>query len=61
MVGVVHVPEFSESYLAVRGAGAWLVRDGVGERLTGSDCTVLSAAIVATGFGYAAEQAAPSG
>lgn len=56
VVGVVHVPEFSESYVAVRGAGAWLVRDGVGERLTGSDCTVLSAAIVATGFGYAAER-----
>ena len=56
VVGVVHVPEFAESYVAVRGAGAWLVRDGVGERLTGSDCTVLSAAIVATGFGYAAER-----
>lgn len=55
-VGVVHVPEFAESYVAVRGRGAWLVRDGVGERLTGSDCTTLSAAIVATGFGYAAER-----
>jgi myo-inositol-1(or 4)-monophosphatase len=53
-VGVVHVPQFEESYVAVRGRGAWLVRDGAGERLTGSDCAVLSAAIVATGFGYAA-------
>ncbi len=53
-VGVVHVPEFAESYLAVRDQGAWLVRDGVGERLAGSDCGTLSAAIVATGFGYAA-------
>lgn len=55
-VGVVHVPEFAEAYLAARGRGAWIVRDGVGERLTGSGCTALSAAIVATGFGYAAER-----
>jgi myo-inositol-1(or 4)-monophosphatase len=55
-VGVVDVPEFAESYLAVRGQGAWLVRDGVGERLTGSECPTLAAAIVATGFGYAAER-----
>ena len=55
-VGVVHVPEFGESYLAARGAGAWLVREDRGERLTGSDCASLPAAIVATGFGYAAER-----
>jgi myo-inositol-1(or 4)-monophosphatase len=55
-VGVVHVPEFDESYLAVRGCGAWLVREGRGERLTGSACPALSAAIVATGFGYAPER-----
>lgn len=55
-IGVVHVPEFAESYVAARGQGAWLVRDGVGERLSGSDCPTLSAAIVATGFGYAAER-----
>jgi myo-inositol-1(or 4)-monophosphatase len=55
-VGVVHVPEFEESYVAARGQGAWLVRDGVGERLFGSDCATLAAAIVATGFGYAAER-----
>jgi myo-inositol-1(or 4)-monophosphatase len=55
-VGVVHVPEFEESYLAVRGAGAWLIRDGQGERLSGSDCPGLAAAIVATGFGYAAQR-----
>jgi myo-inositol-1(or 4)-monophosphatase len=55
-VGVVHVPEFEESYLAVRGAGAWLIRDGQGERLSGSDCPDLASAIVATGFGYAAQR-----
>jgi len=55
-IGVVHVPEFAESYVAARGRGAWLVREGVGERLTGSDCPSLSAAIVATGFGYAAQR-----
>ena len=55
-VGVVHVPEFGESYLAVRGAGAWLVREDRGERLMGSECAALPAAIVATGFGYAADR-----
>lgn len=55
-IGVVHVPEFAESYLAARGRGAWLVRDGVGEHLAGSDCPDLSSAIVATGFGYAAQR-----
>lgn len=55
-VGVVHVPAFGEGYLAVRGEGAWLVREGRGERLAGSDCPTLGAAIVATGFGYAAER-----
>ena len=39
-----------------RGQGAWLVREGAGERLPGSDCATLAAALVATGFGYAAER-----
>lgn len=55
-VGVVVLPEYGETYLGVRGAGSWLVRDGVGERLTGSTCTSLSEAIVNTGFGYAPER-----
>ena len=55
-VGVIVVPEFGETYIAVRGKGAWLVRDGVGERLVGSACEHLPAAIVATGFGYAADR-----
>lgn len=52
VVGVVHLPEFGETYVGIRGEGAWLVRDGRGERLAGSRCADLSAAIVATGFGY---------
>ena len=34
----------------------WLVREGVGERLTGSSCASLAEAIVNTGFGYAPER-----
>lgn len=55
-VGVVELPEFGETYLAVRGAGAWLVRGGAGERLSGSSCTSFAEAIVNTGFGYSAER-----
>jgi myo-inositol-1(or 4)-monophosphatase len=51
-VGVVVVPQLAEAYLAVRGAGAWLVRDGFGERLGCSAVDDLRFAIVATGFGY---------
>lgn len=58
VVGVVHLPVFDETYVAVRGAGAWLVRDGVGERLAGSGCADLSAAIVSTGFAYDAQRRA---
>jgi myo-inositol-1(or 4)-monophosphatase len=54
VVGVVQVPEFGEAYLAVKGEGAWLVRDGEGERLAGTSCPDVAAAIVATGFGYSA-------
>jgi len=53
-VGVVHLPALGEAYLAVRGQGSWLVRDGIGERLVRSDCRTLASAIVATGFGYSA-------
>ena len=55
-VGVVAAPEFDEGYLAVRGEGAWLVRHGQAERLSGSSCTELSQALVATGFGYDARR-----
>ncbi len=54
-VGVVATPAFGEGYLAVRGEGAWLVREGEARRLSGSSCSALSQALVTTGFGYAAE------
>ncbi len=54
-VGVVATPAFDEAYVAVRGRGAWLVTGDRAERLTGSGCRDLSAALVTTGFGYDAE------
>ena len=55
-VAVVDVPVLRETYVAVRGEGAWLVRDGVGERLQVSDCADLGRAVVATGFRYSVER-----
>ena len=57
VVGVIVAPEIGESYLAVRGHGAWVV-DGAGEAtaLTTSRCTALNVAVVATGFGYDARR-----
>jgi myo-inositol-1(or 4)-monophosphatase len=54
-VGVVATPEFDEAYVGIRGQGAWLVRAGTTRRLQVSDCSDLSTALVATGFGYAAQ------
>ncbi len=51
-VGVVATPAFDESYVAVRGKGAWLVADGEGRRLNGSACSDMAVALVTTGFGY---------
>jgi myo-inositol-1(or 4)-monophosphatase len=48
VAGVVHNAANGEEWTAVRGDGAW--RDG--NRLGGSGVTVLSQALVATGFGY---------
>jgi myo-inositol-1(or 4)-monophosphatase len=56
VVGVVALPQLGEVYLGVLGHGAWLVVDGVGERLHGSECADLSRAIVATGFGYSPDR-----
>ncbi len=53
-VGVVATPAFGEAYVAVRGRGAWLVTGDRAERLSGSACSDLGAALVTTGFGYAA-------
>jgi myo-inositol-1(or 4)-monophosphatase len=52
-VGVVDVPAFGETYLAVRGQGARVVRGGRVEELVPNAPTDLGQALVATGFGYA--------
>jgi myo-inositol-1(or 4)-monophosphatase len=54
VVGVVRNAATGEEWTAVRDVGAW--RDGV--RLTGSAQTDLGHALVATGFGYAADRRA---
>lgn len=56
VIGVVAVPESDEVYVAVRGAGSWLVERGRVRRLHGGGCTDLGQALVATGFGYSAER-----
>lgn len=55
-VGVIGTPEFEESYLAVRGQGAWHVRGSRAERMSVRGCVDLGSALVATGFGYDAER-----
>lgn len=55
-VGVIATPAFQESYIAVRGHGAWLVRGSEGVRLHVRECHDLSLAMVVTGFGYAPER-----
>jgi len=55
-LGVVVIPESDEAFVGVRGAGAWRVERGVAARLSGSDCTDVSQALVGTGFGYSAER-----
>lgn len=57
-VGVVLTPAFDEGYLAVRGKGAWHVRDGGAMRMRIDDISDLSMALVATGFGYQPQQRA---
>jgi len=54
VAGVVHNAATGEEWTAIRGAGAY--RDG--RRLTGSDATDLSQALIATGFGYDAARRA---
>ncbi|MGH3506843.1 MAG: inositol monophosphatase family protein, partial [Nocardioidaceae bacterium] len=61
VVGVVHDPVSGETHTAIRGEGAW--RDGRPIRV--SRCEEVARALVATGFGYQAEdrrrQAAETG
>ncbi len=54
LVGVVYAPVLNLTWTATRGGGAW--RDG--RRLACSTQTELAQAMVATGFGYAADQRA---
>lgn len=55
-VGVIHLPVFEETFVAVRGRGAWLVDAQGTQQLGGSACDSLPSAIVATGFGYSADR-----
>lgn len=52
-VGVVDVPAYGETYVAVRGQGARVVRGGRAEELVPNAPADLGQALVATGFGYA--------
>lgn len=51
-VGVVDVPVFAETFVAVRGQGALRVANGRDEPLVPNDPQDLGQALVATGFGY---------
>ena len=55
-VGVVVTPDYHEAYLAIRGRGAWLVRDGRARALRVRGCPGLAQALVVTGFGYTPAQ-----
>ena len=55
LAGVVHVPALGETYTALLGAGA--MRNG--EPIACSGTTVLSEALVCTGFSYAPERRGP--
>lgn len=57
-VGVVDVPEYRETYVAVRGRGAAVVGGTSVRALVGSTATDLGQCLVATGFGYAPERRA---
>lgn len=52
-VGVVDVPRFGETFVAVRGQGAVRVAGSRVERIVPGAPETLSQALVATGFGYA--------
>lgn len=63
VVGVVDAPVYGETFLAVRGQGSVLVERAAGEapsvtRLVATGPDDLSQALVATGFGYAADRRA---
>ncbi|CAB4870514.1 MAG: inositol monophosphatase [Actinobacteria bacterium] len=55
-VGVIVAPELGEAYIGVRGQGAWQVDAERAVPLRVRECTSLGSALIATGFGYAAER-----
>jgi myo-inositol-1(or 4)-monophosphatase len=55
VVGVVITPEFDEGYIGVKGQGSWRISGALAHPLRVSDCSVLSDALVTTGFGYDAD------
>lgn len=61
VVGVVDVPVIGETYVAVRGHGSYLITATETTRLEVSTPNGLDAALVATGFGYAAFRRAAQG
>ncbi|HEV8025524.1 MAG TPA: inositol monophosphatase family protein [Candidatus Nanopelagicales bacterium] len=58
VVGVIITPETGEGFIGIRGKGAWRVLGDIGERMNVRECTQLSQAMVATGFGYASQRRA---
>ncbi len=61
IIGIVVAPEFDEAFVAIREGGAWLVRHALSdpswvERMHVGQCSDLSMAMVATGFGYSAQR-----
>ena len=52
VVGVIITPETGEGFIGIRGRGAWRIVGDIGERMHVRECTELSQAMVATGFGY---------
>jgi myo-inositol-1(or 4)-monophosphatase len=55
-VGVIATPVLGESYVGIRGSGAWRIRGDVAERINGRPTEELGQALVATGFGYAPDR-----
>lgn len=58
VLGVVDVPLFAETFVAVRGSGSFVVSDSVVNRLQGRMPSELGQCLVATGFGYASQRRA---
>ena len=52
VAGVVHAPALGETYVAGKGKGAALHKQGVQRKLTVNPAPTMDRALVATGFGY---------